>query len=369
MNKNQLRIMVAPLDWGLGHLTRCLPLIHFLIQKGHIVLFAGNETQQHYMLSVFDNIECIDLEGYDVQYAQSKIGLLPKIIAQIPKIKRKIKRENIWLNNAVITHKIDAVISDNRYGLFHSKIPSIFITHQLKVRTGLGQFFDNMLQKIHYNYINKFNQCWVVDIAADSGLSGTLGHPTVLPKVKTSYLGLLSQCKIKANEIAEKEAENYVLILLSGNEPQRSILAEMLWRKAIQSDRQIIFVSGSENTKEPPFIPEHISYHKRLSADDLVRAIKMAEIVICRSGYSSLMDLIALDKKAILIPTPGQTEQEYLAKQMHKNKIFMAASQSKFDIQTSLMNATLFPFQRTHFENAFEKHKLVLSDWLQKIGE
>lgn len=294
------------------------------------------------------------------------MGLLPKIIGQIPRLKRCIKAEHLWLQNTIKSHRIDAVISDNRYGLYNPYIPCVLMTHQLQIRTGINVSLDRVLLKMHYRFIEKFNTCWIVDVAEDDGLSGALAHPSVFPKIKTDYIGLLSQCAGLNNKI-KKDNDFIVLILLSGTEPQRSILSEMLWKKAIKSDRHIIYVEGNENASVPPIIPDHISYHKRLTERELIIAIEAASVVICRSGYSSLMDLMAMGKKAILIPTPGQTEQEYLARLMHEKKIFMAARQQKFDIQTSLLNATLFPYRTIQFGNAFEIHKAIIEDWLSEI--
>lgn len=367
MNKKQLRILLAPLDWGLGHVTRCLPIIQHILSLGHQVIFAGNADQQLYVKNTFPNIEFLLLEGYNVQYAKTKLGFLPKIIAQIPRLKKCIKKEHIWLQNNIKTHKIDAVISDNRYGLYSDLVPCTFMTHQLQIRTGFDQFFDGILLKLHYRFIEKFSNCWVVDIEDGDGLSGSLAHPKQLPKIKTNYIGLLSQCAGKGSKDVQKDF--LVLILLSGAEPQRTILSDILWKKALRSDQHIIFVAGREAAITPEHIPEHISFHKRLAPAELLIAINSASIVICRSGYSSLMDLVALNKKAVLIPTPGQTEQEYLAKRMYKQKIFISTSQQKFDIHTSLLNASLFPFTQARFNGSFDQYKPVVKNLLDSISK
>jgi hypothetical protein len=230
----------------------------------------------------------------------------------------------------------------------------------------LSVHLDKILLKLHYRFIEKFDSCWIVDVAEDNGLSGTLAHPSILPAIKTEYIGLLSQC-LGAITRKETEGKEIVLILLSGVEPQRSILSNILWKKALKSDQHIIYVEGSEAATKPALIPDHISYHKRLSEKDLVTAIDAAAYVICRSGYSTLMDLMAMGKKAILIPTPGQTEQEYLGTLMHQKKIFMMAKQHKFDIQTSLLNASLFAYRNIAYGNAFERHKETIENWIQKL--
>ena len=368
MNKKQLRILIAPLDWGLGHVTRSVPLIRHILSLGHTVIFAGNESQQKYVRSVYPALHYINLEGYNVSYARSKYGMIPRIALQIPRLRKMIRTEQAWLQETIKALHIDAVLSDNRYGLYSKLVPCVFITHQLQVRTGYSRHLDHLLLRLHYRFIEKFTHCWIVDEQEDNGLSGALAHPARLPKVKTDYIGLLSQCAGSAVR-PQPGNEFYVLILLSGTEPQRSMLSELLWKKAIKSDQHIIFVEGSEQATVPASIPPHISYHKRLSADELSTAIETASIVICRSGYSSIMDLIALNKKAVLIPTPGQTEQEYLGQYLGKQKIFMVSDQKKFDLQTSLINASLFPFVQSRFSHSFQKHKAVLQDFLAGIGK
>jgi hypothetical protein len=368
VNKKQLRILIAPLDWGLGHVTRSIPLIRHILSCGHQVIFAGNESQQQYVKTLLPRLEYITLEGYNVSYSRSKYGMIPRIALQIPRLKKKIREERAWLQEAIKLHRIDAVLSDNRYGLYSRLVPCVFITHQLQVRSGYGRHLDHLLLRLHYRFIERFTQCWIVDEEADAGLSGTLAHPATLPKIKTDYIGLLSQCAGKTGSTVQHDA-SCILILLSGTEPQRTILSELLWKKAIKSGHHIIFVEGSEKVVSPAVIPPHISYHKRLSADNLTTAFDAASIVICRSGYSSLMDLVALNKKAILIPTPGQTEQEYLARLLSQQKIFMAADQQKFDIQTSLINASLFPFVQSRFKDSFQKYKAVLNDFLVETAK
>ena len=137
MNKKQLRILVAPLDWGLGHVTRCVPIIRHIIALGHQVVFAGNHSQQQYIRSVFPKIDCVLLDGYNVQYAKTRMGLIPKIIAQIPRFKKCIKSEHQWLQSVLKTHHIDAVISDNRYGLYSTQVPCVLMTHQLQIQSEL----------------------------------------------------------------------------------------------------------------------------------------------------------------------------------------------------------------------------------------
>jgi predicted glycosyltransferase len=324
-------------------------------------LFAGNHQQCDYISGTFPGIETIYLEGYNVRYAASGSMFMPTIIKQIPSLLHTIRKENAWLEETVRQHKIDLVISDNRYGLYHDTVPSVIITHQLNIITGFGSIADDMLRRLHYRFLNRFNNVWVVDMPGAPGLAGQLSHPKQLPD-NTQYIGLLSQVEIK-----ETTGEKYLLVLLSGPEPQRTLLADKLWQQVLLYNGKIIFVEGSDEVAAKQDIPPHITYHKRLSGDALAAAISGADMVICRSGYSTLMDLVKLDKKAILIPTPGQTEQGYLGRTLYKNGVFISKPQKSFKLADALAEAEQFPFRKMQFGNMFAQFTNVADSWLKNI--
>lgn len=358
-----MNILVAPLDWGLGHTTRCVPVIACLRAKGYRILFAGNHQQCNYITGTFPGIETIYLEGYNVRYAQSDSLFMPAIMKQIPSLLYTIRKENTWLKETVKQYNIDLVISDNRYGLYHDTIPSVIITHQLNIITGFGSMADNILRWLHYRFLNRFNNVWVADVQQAPGLAGRLSHPASLPR-NTQYIGLLSQVEIK-----ETADEEHILVLLSGPEPQRKILADKLWQQMLSHTGKVMFVEGCDEVAVKQDIPEHITHHKKLSGHSLAAAISGAHMVICRSGYSTLMDLVKLDKKAILIPTPGQTEQEYLGRMLYQDGVFINKPQQSFNLADALAEAEHFPFRKMQFGGAFEQFKPVINDWLSNIQQ
>jgi hypothetical protein len=140
------RILVAPLDWGLGHATRCIPIIRELLVQDCDVWLAGEGAQEQLLKNEFPELPFLDLPGYRIRYAKTKRGLLWKMIQQGPKMQQAIRYEHRWLKKAVKEHGFDAVISDNRYGLYHSSVPSFFITHQLTIKSPLGKWTEKILQ-------------------------------------------------------------------------------------------------------------------------------------------------------------------------------------------------------------------------------
>lgn len=279
---------------------------------------------------------------------------------QTPRLLNTIKQEHRWLQNQMENEPVDGIISDNRYGLYHPTIPSVILTHQLQILTGLGKIADHYARKWHYQQLSKFSEIWVPDVAGTPNLSGTLGHPEVLPP-HTKYIGLLSQY----DAIPQNAEGNSLLVLLSGPEPQRSILSDKLWEEVREYHGSVIFVEGSENAVLRKSIPNHISWHKRLTTSELSPLLADASVVICRSGYSTVMDLLALKKKAILIPTPGQTEQQYLGTQLSENGIFFSAPQANFNLATSLQN--VFPPATLFHANKFCQFQSTIEAWITSL--
>ena len=363
MPKNNFkRLLIAPLDWGLGHTARSVPIIRWLRLSGHHVVFAGNEWQRAFIDSSIAGIETIHINGYDVRYGTQKGWEKAALIAQIPRLQKAIKAEHAWLQKAAAEIRPDAIISDNRYGLWHTGIPSVIITHQLQVQTGAGSIITRAIQKAHYRYLQHFGAVWVPDVAASPGLAGALSHCPSLP-ANTTYIGLLSQFEAPAATVAG----NHLLVLLSGPEPQRSLLADVLLQQLRHYAGKVVFVAGSYSAAQPHGLPEHMEYHATATGARLEAFIRDASLVVCRSGYSTLMDLVRLRKKALLIPTPGQTEQIYLAKSLQKRGIYPYAQQHGLKLQQELQRAMALPDNLPEFDNAYHLFEKMAGDWLERL--
>lgn len=273
---------------------------------------------------------------------------------------KTIKAENKWLLKEVANNDYDGIISDNRYGMHHPEIPSVIMTHQLLAQSGMGSLIDNVLRGIHYKRLEKFNACWVVDVPGTPNLAGKLAHPAIMPP-NAKYIGLLSQIEKRST------SEQHILVLLSGPEPQRTILADKLWEQIKSHNGKIVFIEGSDSVTNKGIIPTHINYYKRLTKEILEPLIADASIVICRSGYSTIMDLVVLGKKAVLIPTPGQTEQIFLGKHLHKEGMYYCVSQNEFVLNTVLADIKDFPFNMPSLQNPHRQYIEVVDDWLDSL--
>lgn len=362
-NYRKLRILVVPLDWGLGHATRCIPVISELTARGADVWLAGEGHQKALLKSEFPTLSFLDLAGYRVQYAKSALGLLKNLLFQTPKILRRIKEENKWLNNAISQYKFDAVISDNRYGLYHTITPCIFITHQLKIKSPLGTWSENILQKRNYKYINRFTACWVPDMELQEKLAGDLSHPEKKPGTSVHYIGSLSRFKVTG----VTENKNQLLIVLSGPEPQRTLLENKIIEAIGHYHHHAVIVRGLPGSTTLVPSTNMIKFYNHLPAEQLNKEMEAAEYVISRSGYSTIMDIAALQKKSILVPTPGQTEQEYLGKYLMKNKMAFTVAQKDFNLDEALFSAKNFnymPFPVTATENL----KKTIHDFFSQLS-
>jgi uncharacterized protein (TIGR00661 family) len=334
------RILLAPLDWGLGHTTRCIPVIYELLAQNADVWLAGERAQEALFSKEFPLLPFLTLEGYRVKYGSSSTGLIRTLFFQVPRLLRIIKKENQWLDKVVKEHQFDAVISDNRFGLYHSSIPSVFITHQLFIKSPMGKWAASFLQRKNYKFINHFTQCWVPDYEGSINLAGELSHPEKKPRIPLHYIGPLSRLR----KIGEAEKKGHLFISLSGPEPQRTLLENMIIDQVSHYNDTATIVRGLP--AQVSIIPStnDIQFYNHLPAAEYNKEIEKAEYVISRSGYSTIMDLTALGKKSILIPTPGQTEQEYLGELLMQQKKAYCISQDKFSLPGALQAAEQFKY-------------------------
>lgn len=347
MNKNFniKTILIAPLDWGLGHATRCIPIIKALLAKDYNIIIATSGKPKNLLQQEFPQLHFVELNGYNIEYSKNKFLLPFKIGLQIPKIVHAIKHENKWLKQFVVENKIDVIISDNRFGFYHKNIPSVFITHQLTIQTPFN-WLTKLVQQINYSYINQFNSCWVPDFEGNKNLAGVLSHPKKIPAIPTHYLGLLSRFQNKKENIVQHQ----VCVLLSGPEPQRTLLENKILTSCSNFNGNIILLRGLPNSSNTIEVPQNCTVYNHLNSEALEKILQQSEYIICRSGYTSLMELLAMQKKCIVIATPGQTEQEYLAALLHQQQWCINFAQQDFNFIESVQKAKTFHYQLPSFE-------------------
>ncbi len=358
------RVLVAPLNWGLGHATRCVPIIRGLLAEGHKVVIAADGYPLKFLRQEFPHLEWVEFEGLKVRYAdgQSQVGAM---LRQLPSFLRGIWREHKELKRIVKAYDIDMVVSDNRFGLWCRDAYSVYMTHQLMVKMPCGlQWMERCVWRLHRWFIKHYDECWVPDVEGEDNLSGDLSHK--YPRLKnTKFIGPLSRfstekvewetVRVEGEALGLKERYDVVAVI-SGPEPHRTNLerqitdyrlqiADSSQRSTVnsqlaltpsgqalvplkQGDNKIVDVQFSfliphfsllivQGLPEDDLrLAEHrdgVDYIPHLPTELLQWYMQEAKEIVCRSGYSSIMDLYTIGRKAHLIPTPGQTEQIYLA--------------------------------------------------------
>lgn len=319
-----MKLLVCPLNWGLGHATRCIPLIRKLLSDGHEILIAADGHPMELLKQEFPELRFIDFPSYNIRYNKGK-SQLTAMLRSIPIMLLGIIREHHQLKVIIREHQIERVISDNRFGLWNKHIHSTYITHQLMIKMpkGLG-FMTPLIWLGHRFFINRFDSCLIPDFGGKDNLSGDLSHKYPLPR-NARFVGPLS----RFTDLSSKTEHTTDLIfdvvaLVSGPEPQRSIFEEQLIKRFENRTEKVLIIQGLPANKTSEQIKqtqENLNILPHLDTNNLASILLQAKKIICRSGYSTIMDLHALNclDKAELIPTPGQTEQVYLAN-FHKHK-------------------------------------------------
>ena len=353
------RILIAPLDWGLGHATRCIPIIKELIHLNCDVCIAADKQILALLKKEFPHLVFLLLKGYKIKYSRNKKNFASTLFLQFPKITATIIYEKRWIRNVVKKYKIDAVISDNRFGLHYKKIPCIYITHQLFIETG-NNISSFLATKIHSFFIKKYAKCWVPDYEKN-GLAGRLSHPQkVLSNV--AYIGAISRF-----EILPGVGQKYDLFVsISGPEPQRTIFEKIILEQVKRFQRQVLIVRGlPAEEKEFVFDNKFVTITNHLSSTEMSLALQQSKQVICRSGYTTIMDLVNLKKSAVLVPTPGQKEQEYLAAFLWEKKYFRYLKQEDFSLEKIMAETGKIVCQLPDFNE--EIYKAVLNEFVLSL--
>ncbi len=344
------RILVCPLPWGLGHAGRMIAVIERLRHR-HTVIIASDGPAINLLRREFPGLTFIRFPFPTIRYGREGIGTLRWGLLSLYFLISKT-RDLEKIKRLVKLHKIDIVLSDNRYGARARGTRNILVSHQLapKLPRGLG-FARPLVHGVIRNLAGKFDQCWVPDYPDNPNLSGKLSHLARPPK-NIRFAGPLSRLDRKTGEDAAsisvddtdsssgREPEKattspVILTLLSGPEPQRSIFEEILAAQLIKTDVPALIVQAL------PCKGRHVKKGKltmvpHLPDKPMTDAIRSARYVIARAGYSTILDLAFLNKTALLVPTPGQPEQEYLARHLEKQGSFIRMTQKEFDLEKGI---------------------------------
>lgn len=321
--KNRKKILVAPLNWGLGHATRCIPIIKALLDNEFEPIIAGDGAALAFLQKEFPQLKYYSLPSYRIEYSKRNTQKY-LLLLNTPHVIRALLKEKKEVEKIHKKEGLSGIISDNRFGVRNSKIPSIYITHQLNVLSGNTTFFTTLL---HQKIISRFDECWVPDFIGQPKLSGDLSTHNN-NNLKIRYIGAISRFKKKPSR---KKYD--LLILLSGPEPQRTILEDKLLLELNSFDQKVLFIRGILGEHKKEIFSNKVTVVNYMLTEDLEKALNDSELVLARSGYSTILDLAKLGKSAFFIPTPGQYEQEYLSNRMKELQIAPFENQDAFRLE------------------------------------
>ena len=319
------------MNWGLGHAARCIPIINALLEEKFEPILAGDGDSLKLLQKEFPGLKYYELPSYSIQYTKKGKNLKYKLLFDSLKIRKVISKEQRAVDEIIQKENIKGIISDNRFGVRSKKVPSVYITHQINVLSGITTFFTS---KIHQKIIAKFDECWIPDYESDPDLAGNLSH-IKKSNLNLKYVGPISRFHERNSSLEEKTRDKKydVMILLSGPEPQRTILEEKLFLELKNYKKEVLLVRGVISKKQKIQKAKNITMVNFMLQNELQNALSESDLIIARSGYSTIMDLDRLKAKAFFIPTPGQFEQEYLAKYLEKQNVAPYALQDDFNIR------------------------------------
>lgn len=323
------RILVAPLDWGLGHATRDIPVIRRLLELDARPMIGADQGPLALLRQEFPDLPWVRIPGVNVRYSRGRSQFW-SMARQLPAMVDSVREEKTLFKRMKGEWKLDAVISDQRFGIRSPELPSVIITHQVFPFTPFAQ---GALRKLNLHHLSRFDRCWIMDEAAAPGLAGELSHGRDLA-ANARYIGTVSRMRTSAPPVNDHR----IVAVISGPEPQRTLLEHILLEQLARVEGRHLLVLGkpgqtAESTQGNVRVVPH------LPSDELASAMASAELIVSRSGYTTLMDLAALGRSALIIPTPGQQEQEYLADLHARTGRFMVQRQEAIDLGTALRNS------------------------------
>lgn len=339
--KRKNNILICPLEWGLGHAGRIIPLARRLKSMGHNVIIGTGSDHISFLRAEMPEMDYILFPGFRIRYS----GKLPQyliIMLKIPVLIYYSIREHYQLKKIIRDHSVDIVISDSRIGLWNSKIKSVIIVHFPGVPVPASlKIFEKPLFIISRLIIRRFTYCYIPDIEGEENLTGKLSHNLDLPS-NARFIGILSRFSKYAYGDPSIIKKYHFMVILSGPEPQREILRNKLTGLLSSAGLSTVILGGDPSSAHKEIITGNIVYINHLPEKELAELILGSDIIITRSGYTTIMELVSLNKSAIIIPTPGQPEQEYLARYLSDKGLFLAVNQSEIsnlsDLEIPVIN-------------------------------
>jgi spore coat polysaccharide biosynthesis predicted glycosyltransferase SpsG len=362
--KNNPNILICPLEWGLGHAARMIPLAVKLRDMNYNVFIGAGHEHLSLFRTEIPGLNYIDFPGFKPGYSKYLPQYL-SLLLKAPVLIYHIISEHSRLKKIINENEIDIVISDNRFGLWNKKIKTAYITHQPRIPFPAAlRIFEFIGILLHRAVMKKYSYCFIPDLPGDLNVSGRLSHNVRLP-ANTTFIGILSRfSEIVSISEAVPVSPEYDTVILSGPEPQRDILRQKLTSILKNRASKTVIFGGRPEEVSSAVQSESIIYYNHLHSSGMKELITRSENIITRSGYTTIMELISLNRSAMLIPTPGQTEQEYLARYLYEKGWFSFMLQKDLKEKLPAIIRKKIPA-----EEIISCSKLLLEEALRKLSE
>lgn len=321
------KVLVAVLDWGLGHASRSSRIIRILKNQQHEVIIASSGPALQFLKSEFQGMKSYELPAYNIRYSSHRFLLVPSFLLLFPGIVRLFQKENRILQEIISREQISLIISDNRYGCYSRKVHSVFLCHQLTIPlSGIFRPLRKLVSLLHAVLIKRFDSVWVPDFP-ELNFSGSMG---ICPGLKPQYIGMLSRFSPCA-PAAEKKF--FITAIISGPDPQRTRLTENLEQILSSFDQPCLLLTGTPGAEGFRKQINQLTILNHAETQEMQKLICSSAYIIARSGYSSVMDYAVTASRVIFIPTPGQPEQEYIAQRMQRSETAVCLPEHKLTKQ------------------------------------
>ncbi len=323
-------ILFTALDWGLGHAARTAEIIDRTLTAGYKLVIAASGRGYFFYKKRYSSVTIEKIPAFELTYSRRDALFELKILVTFLKFFVNVLIDRLYVARLLRKYRPSLIISDNRFGFYSRKVYSVIISHHINIQVPSNlKFLDKLLYGVNCFFFKKFNENWIPDYPGEENLAGRIDHYR-LCNLNSYYIGLLSRFK---NYRCQPKKEYDFVCLVSGIEPQRPIFVSKLLEIFRKTDWSVLIVSG---VPESDFAQktENITMVSHLQDVDFCSYVKGAKYLVIRAGYSTIMDLVALGRTALIVPTPKQTEQEYIAFLMHTKKLFYRVTQHKFSLES-----------------------------------
>lgn len=327
-----MKILVAPLDWGLGHATRCVPIVKEFLRQGAEVELAVVKANAGFFREVFPELRQRVAPGYNVVYPKYGFNMALWLLKNSAHLNAVMRYEKRYAEEMVERHGYDVLFSDNRFAFFSKKAYSVYMTHQRRIAFPPAlAAFEGVGIRWHRARMKNFDEVWVPDVETAPGYAGALSHLPALRGERISFgvggapavrfVGPLSRfdapCSGASRVAGSLNAGKYrVVAVISGVEPARTQFENRLRDILRDVPGEHLMILGKPQAPRRHWTEGNIEFVTHLPTGDFARAVRDADWVISRGGYSTVMDMAYLGAKCIFVPTPGQYEQVVLARDL-----------------------------------------------------